>query len=155
MHRLPHPVALALIEIRKGLSLDPGARRPAGEAVGALSQKPQDFDASTAIYLNLRGIASLLRRGREGAVEEAQARMWDLALALEDVSGARLIFEFLADRGSAAGAYHLAQTYDPQIVAVSPLGSGPRPDAELARNWYLKAAELGHPEARKKIAGGN
>ena len=84
-----HPVAQALIEIRKGLSLDPGARRPAGEAVNALSQKPQDFDQSTAIHLNLRGIASLLRRGRGAAVEEAQARMWDLALALEEGAAER------------------------------------------------------------------
>jgi TRAP transporter TAXI family solute receptor len=40
-------------------------------------------------------------------------------------------------------------------IAAAPFGSGPRPDAELARSWYQKAADLGHPEARKKIAAGN
>jgi hypothetical protein len=86
--------------------------------------------------------------------EEAERlRAGQSALALNDIAAARLIFQYLADRGSAAGAWHLAQTYDPQVLART-VGARFRPDAANAAKWYEKAAELGHPEARRKIAGG-
>ena len=75
------------------------------------------------------------------------------AMALDDVAGARLIFEYLANRGSAAGAYRLAQTYDPQILARTTVGALFKPDEAVASKWYAKAAEMGNPDARKKIAG--
>ena len=85
--------------------------------------------------------------------EEAERlKSGQAALALDDLAGARLIFEYLATHGSAAGAYQLAQTYDPQIVARMPMGALFKPDAKVAESWYLKAAELGHAEARKKLS---
>jgi WD40 repeat protein/uncharacterized caspase-like protein len=74
------------------------------------------------------------------------------ALANDDIAGARLIFEYLANRGSAAGAYQLAQTYDPQYQTRSPFGLSIKPDWTLAEQWYRKAAELGHPKAREALA---
>jgi TPR repeat protein len=67
---------------------------------------------------------------------------------------ARLIFEYLANRGSAAGAYRLAQTYDPKVLARTTIGSLYKPDENVAKDWYLKAAEMGYVEARNKLAGG-
>jgi WD40 repeat protein/uncharacterized caspase-like protein len=85
--------------------------------------------------------------------EEAERlRSAQVALALDDVGGARLIFEYLATHGSAAGAYQLAQTYDPQILVRTPIGAMFKPDAKVAEGWYLRAAELGHAEARKKLS---
>lgn len=87
------------------------------------------------------------------AEEAERLKSGQAALALEDVAGARLILEYLVSRGSAAGAYYLAQTYDPQILARTTVGALFKPDEEVAASWYAKAAEMGHPEARKKIAG--
>lgn len=80
-----HPVARALIAFRKQLSIQPESRPQARLGLVGLSEAPEAFDHSIGIYLNLRGIAALLVRGRgDGAVDEAQARMWELALALEE-----------------------------------------------------------------------
>ena len=85
------------------------------------------------------------------AEEAVRLKRGQAALELDDIAGARLIFEYLANHGSAAGAYQLALTYDPKTQSLNPLAST-GPDAKMAEHWYRKAAELGHPEARKKIA---
>jgi hypothetical protein len=86
-------------------------------------------------------------------VEEAERlKSGQAALALNDVAAARLVFEYLAKRGSAAGAWHMAQTYDPQVLARR-VGTQIKPDEAAAAKWYAKAAEMGHAEARKKVAG--
>ncbi len=80
-----NPVAQAVIAVRRQLSLTPGARREARLALDGLADRPEAFDNADGILLNLRAIGSLLARGRgPAAVDEAQARMWELALALED-----------------------------------------------------------------------
>jgi hypothetical protein len=76
------------------------------------------------------------------------------ALALDDIAGARLIFEYLADRGSAVGAYLLARTYDPKILASSSLRAAFGPDEKVAAVWYAKAAELGRTDTPEALAGG-
>jgi TPR repeat protein len=88
-------------------------------------------------------------------LEEAERlKRGQAALANDDIPAARLIFEYLANRGSAAGAYQLALTYDPQIQTRDPFGTSVRPDRTLAEQWYRKAAELGHPKAREALAAG-
>lgn len=74
------------------------------------------------------------------------------ALANDDIAGARLTFEYLANRGSAAGAYQLALTYDTQTEPSTPFGNSIKRDRALAQHWYRKAAELGHPQAREALA---
>ncbi len=84
------------------------------------------------------------------ANEEAQRlKSAEEALALDDVAGARLIFEYLARHGSAAGAYRLAQTYDPRFAKPSRA----KADETLAATWYSKATELGHPDGLRDIIG--
>ncbi|MBV8916240.1 MAG: DUF4175 family protein [Acetobacteraceae bacterium] len=80
-----HPIARALIAVRRQLSLTPDERRPARMMIDAIADQPDSFDNSIGIMLNLRAIGSLLASGRgQAAVDEAQARMWELALALEE-----------------------------------------------------------------------
>ncbi len=80
-----HPVARALIAIRRQLSLTPEDRGPARTALDNLADTPEAFDNATGILLNLRTISALLYRGHEpDTVSEAQDRMWTLALALEE-----------------------------------------------------------------------
>ena len=80
-----HPVARALIEIRRQLSLTPDERGPARAVIDAIADDPASVDNSTPLLLNLRALAALLGRGREtDTTAEAQSRMWSLALALEE-----------------------------------------------------------------------
>ena len=67
------------------------------------------------------------------------------------IAAARLIFEELARRGSAAGALALARSYDPTYVAQSP-ASALAPNMALALKWYERAAELGNPDAKRRLA---
>lgn len=80
-----HPVARGLILLRKGLSLDPEARRPAIEGLDRLAAAPDAFENDTATALALRSARSRLEGDtRPEAVGEAQGIMWDTALALEE-----------------------------------------------------------------------
>ncbi len=63
-----------------------------------------------------------------------------------DFAGARLIFQYLANHGSADGAFALAESFDPKKLAGHRV-TGMMPDANLARSWYALAAELGSKEA--------
>ncbi len=66
---------------------------------------------------------------------EAQLRSGNIVFA-------RVLFENLASHGSAQGAFAVAQTYDPTVL--KQIGAvGVRGDAEKAKFWYGKAAELG------------
>lgn len=77
--------ARAVIAVRKQLSLTPDERQPARQALDAIADRPDLFDGSSSILLNLRAIASLLARGRgQPAVDDAQSRLWELAIALEE-----------------------------------------------------------------------
>ena len=56
---------------------------------------------------------------------------------------ARVLFEELAARGSARGAFAVAQTYDSAVL--QQIGAvGIQGDVEKAKSWYRKAAELGN-----------
>ena len=68
------------------------------------------------------------------------------------VSGARLIFEHLATRQSALGAFALAQTYDEKFLKTLRV-KGSEPDQKLAAKWYRRAAELGTQSAAGGAAG--
>lgn len=62
------------------------------------------------------------------------------------IPGARLLFEYLAERGSALGAFQLAQTYDAHYLAENSLPKD-NADQQLATKWYQRAAELGSESA--------
>jgi len=80
-----HPVARALIEIRKGLSRSPGARLDAMRGLEDLANAPEAFEDDLATYLALRVARAFLHRDRRAAaVAEAQQVMWETALALEE-----------------------------------------------------------------------
>ncbi len=81
--------------------------------------------------------SEMLARGRETLQEG-------------DIAGARLLFQYLADQGSASGAYVMGQTYDPAMLAS--LGvRGLKGDPKAAKFWYEKAANLGSDAARQKL----
>jgi len=80
-----HPIAKALIAARKSLSLTPDDRGEALEILDGLMLRPEAFGTDLGGWLNLNGIYFLLARDKSGeAVELAQARLWQLALHLEE-----------------------------------------------------------------------
>jgi uncharacterized protein (TIGR02302 family) len=88
--RFQNPVARALMEIRKQLTLNPDDRLTPVQEIEQLSALPEVWDNDTGDFLNLRAVASLLHYG-PGAdtVAEAQARLWELAVHLEEGATAR------------------------------------------------------------------
>ncbi len=112
-----NPVAQAVIAIRKQLSLTPELRQDARTALDALADDPGLFDNSAGVLLQLRAAGFLLGRGRgQPAVDEAQSRLWDLALTLEEGAADRTAKALEAARQAARDAMDAARQ-DPQNEA--------------------------------------
>jgi hypothetical protein len=99
--------------------------------------KPPVRPRPQAEPLTPRAEAILLARGKD-------------LLQQGGIAAARLIFEDLAVDGSAAGALALAQSYDPAYVVPS-AASAAAPSLAKARKWYERAAELGNPDAKRRL----
>ncbi len=84
-----NPLARAVIDIRRRLSVAPENHDQAAADLQALAEAPEAFDNNTGIFLALSSTATLLTRQGEPAVPEAQARLWSLALQLETDAVAR------------------------------------------------------------------
>ena len=82
-------------------------------------------------------MSSLLKRGRA-------------LMAAGDIASARLILTRLAEAGSIDACLSLAGTFDPSVLADMHV-VGVQPDPAKARGWYLKAAEQGSPEAKRRL----
>ncbi|MEI7714280.1 MAG: DUF4175 family protein, partial [Rhodospirillales bacterium] len=80
-----NPIAQALIQVRKGLSLHPDDR---GDEMEILDRSMQNLDAfgdDLSAVLNLAGIYFKLVRSQSDAdIAEAQERLWQLALHMEE-----------------------------------------------------------------------
>jgi TPR repeat protein len=77
-------------------------------------------------------------------------RNGDRLLNRGDVTAARALYEKAAAMGSAQAALALGATYDPRrLWSLGVFGTVG--NKERARQWYQRAAELGHPEAKARI----
>jgi hypothetical protein len=86
----------------------------------------------------------------ESAVKE-MVKNGDRLLTRGDVAAARALYEKAAAMGNAQAALALGSTYDPRRLWS--LGVfGMVGNKERAQQWYRRAAELGHPEARARIS---
>ena len=80
-----HPVARAVIEQRKALTLDPTKRVEVSLALYEISSEPQKFFDDLRVFLALRAARwRLLYDDSAKATAEIQDLLWDLALAIED-----------------------------------------------------------------------
>jgi uncharacterized protein (TIGR02302 family) len=88
-----HPLARELMALRKLLTLDPDRNHtPVSARLMELAETPDGFGGDLSIYLALTATSSLL--GREAPiaaaeVEDAQSRLWQLALKLEEGAAER------------------------------------------------------------------
>ena len=79
------PVARALIEQRRNLALDANKRPIVLTALDALTIAPELFTPETGVYLGLRSIYFDLEHAKtDEALREVVARMWDMAVQIED-----------------------------------------------------------------------
>ena len=79
------PLARALVEQRRNLALDANARPLVLTALDALALAPEKFTPEAGTYLGLRGIFwSLVRAKTDDDLRDVAARMWSMAVQLED-----------------------------------------------------------------------
>ncbi len=79
------PLARALIEQRRNLALDAEAKPLVLTALAALSLAPDKFTPQAGVYLGLRSIYHHLRHAQsDDALREVVARLWDMALQIEN-----------------------------------------------------------------------
>jgi len=79
------PLARALVEQRRNLALDAGARGNVLTALDALTMAPEKFTPDAGVYLGLRSIYWLLVHAKsDGDLREVVARLWQMAVGIED-----------------------------------------------------------------------
>jgi hypothetical protein len=132
---MPTPVAAPITPSRATITapVTSAAVTPAAIAPAA---KPSAPVAPVAV--NPSGKTTAINGAEENKL---LARANDL-MQRGDITGARLLYEHLAFRGSALGAFALAQSYDPKHLQKLYV-RGLAPDQKQADYWYRKAAELG------------
>ena len=80
-----HPVARALIELRKQLTVEPDKRFPVVRALGQLYERPEHFFHDLVVALALRSAERRLIYDKSPAViPSVQQLLWDTALRIED-----------------------------------------------------------------------
>jgi uncharacterized caspase-like protein len=92
-------------------------------------------------------------RSASPASERAQQMMKKGAelVANGDVAAGRLMWRRAAEAGEAAGAFALAETYDPLELAKGRVIGRAGANVELAWKWYEKARELGSTAAQERL----
>jgi uncharacterized protein (TIGR02302 family) len=79
------PMARALIEQRRILALDADAQARVLTALDALTLAPERFNMESKVYLGLRSIFWQLAHAKsDDSLREVVARLWDMAVNLED-----------------------------------------------------------------------
>jgi uncharacterized protein (TIGR02302 family) len=79
------PLARALVEQRRNLALDANARPLVLTALDALALAPEKFTPEAGTFLGLRGVFwSLVRAKTDDDLRDVAARLWSMAVQLED-----------------------------------------------------------------------
>jgi hypothetical protein len=98
---------------------------------------------------------SLVRRlpvvAEDASVIAAKMKIGVELMTYGEVTAARAMFQRVAEAGEGAGAFALAETYDPLVLGGLRLREAIVPDLALARTWYERARELGSLEAGERL----
>lgn len=80
-----HPVAKAIIEQRKRLTLAPKERLPVVRALSQIASAPDAYDGDVVVVLGLRvAQRRLIQSSTPEVIEDVQSLLWDLALRVEE-----------------------------------------------------------------------
>ncbi len=134
-----HPVAQRLIAMRKALSLDPTAREPVRDGLDALAETPEAYEHDAATYLALRSARHrLVRDTRPEAVDEVQAVLWEVALALEEGRTDRTLRALAQAREALREALERAERQQREAAEREPRGE-PRSEAQRQAEQQQRA----------------
>jgi hypothetical protein len=89
---------------------------------------------------------------KDASVIAAKMKIGVELMTYGEVTAARMVFQRVAEAGEGAGAFALAETYDPLVLRGLRLREAIMPDLALARTWYERARDLGSPEAQERIS---
>jgi hypothetical protein len=120
---------------------DPAASVDAAQRLAPLPTPPQTVSPSAAS-----------RPAEDASVIAAKMKIGVELMTYGEVTAARVMFQRAAEAGEGAGAFALAETYDPLVLGGLRLREGIMPDLALARAWYERARDLGSLEARDRIS---
>ena len=110
---------------------------PAAVAAPPPAAAPQ-ADAPPPRRLDPDEVALLMKRAKD-------------LLSTGDIPAARLLLRRAADAQEPLAALMLAQSYDPDMLGTQDVRNI-NPDLAMARSWYAKAAQLGSPDAQRRLA---
>jgi uncharacterized protein (TIGR02302 family) len=80
-----HPIARAVIDQRKELVIDPGARGAVADALSDLRERPSLYRDDAIVFLGLRLAEQRLRLNDDDkSLSEVEQLLWDTALRVED-----------------------------------------------------------------------
>ncbi|WP_213289824.1 hypothetical protein [Bradyrhizobium sp. sGM-13] len=127
---------------------EPVAREASNDVVAAINPAAPVAAAAPAVHEPAREAAPARRIDPEELA--ALLKRAKGLLAIGDITSARLLLERAADAQEAEAALMLAGTYDPQVLGSQDLRSV-TPDPAAARLWYQKAAQLGSPDAKRRL----
>ncbi|HEV2546769.1 MAG TPA: hypothetical protein VGU20_05490 [Stellaceae bacterium] len=123
--------------------------RPAPARVGVPAAAPDVTGlASGPSFLVSPQATSSDERMRQAAI--VALKRGDESLRFGDIVSARRFYEFSASAGIAEAATAVAQTYDPAYLKAAGV-RGVRANAEIARDWYEKAASRGDARAAQRL----
>jgi hypothetical protein len=133
------------IEVTLVLGKESRERRIAAVSIAAADRQPTSAKIENEPAPRPPVTASIAPEEERAMIERAV----DL-LRNGDVSSARLLYQHLANSGSAVAALSLARTFDPEVLPS--LGViGMRPNPAEAQRWYKRAAELGSESAARRL----
>lgn len=109
-----HPVAQALVALRKRMTLSPAERRGHAQELDRLSAEPDAFDHDSTVFLGLRTARARLQRDRRPeAIDEVQDLLWELAVRLEEGGRDRTLRQLNAAREEMRDALERAERGEP------------------------------------------
>jgi len=116
-------------------------------------QPPADIPQPTAAAAAIAAPVAVAAPARQIDSDELATLMSraKALLASGDISPARLLLERAAEAQEASAALMLAQTYDPTVLGTQDIRNI-TPDPALARRWYQRAAQLGSPDAQRRLS---
>jgi hypothetical protein len=136
------PIGLAPAGIRG--PANPVTSVDAAQRPASLPTRPQTVSRSVASRLPVAA--------EDPSAIAAKMRIGVELMTYGEVFAARAMFQRVAEAGDGAGAFALAETYDPIVLEGLRLREQIMPDVVLARTWYERARDLGSPEARDRIS---
>ena len=116
-----------------------------GASPGEGASRPDTMTRAAAPPEERRVVAPMSRDEIGSLLKRSQA-----LIAAGDIASARLILTRLAEAGSVDACLALAGTFDATELAELHV-VGVQPDSAKARAWYLKAAEQGSSEAKRRL----